>query len=111
MASAFLRKVCLIREIRSFLIPGVQVVGYLGEIAAVEDRALDSLTLLSPVIVKQLEYILAKEHQCDQVAQGDQRHEQVTKVPHELETCYSAKENEGATRENAEDCEHPLLVG
>ena len=76
-----------------------------------ENRVLDALALLGPVVVKQLEDMFAQEHQRNKVAQRDQCHEQVTQVPYKFETGHSAKEDEATTREKTEHGERPLLVG
>ena len=72
---------------------------------------LDAATFLGTVVVKQLEDMLAQENQGNEVAQGQQGHEQVTQVPDELKTGHRAKEDEHAAREYAEHLNCPFFVG
>ena len=76
-----------------------------------ENGILDATTPLLTVIIKQLEGVFAQEHQGDEVAQRQQRHEKVTQVPNEIKTCDGTKEDKHTARQETEDGQDFFVLG
>ena len=90
------------------LFPAFQFVLNLGELTAMEARFLDALALLLAIVVQQAEGIFAQQDDGYEVAGGEESHEEVDDVPHQLEAGHSTEHHHHTCLEDAVDGHHFL---